>query len=310
MKSGNEITTNVASEVEVIRHRIYEVRGLRVMLDRDLAELYGVETRALNQAVKRNIDRFPDGEVQFVMTEELNRKEEYTVICRVTNAEELFILLQVGDILDRQAVIWSLDIRYLMGMRMDRVMSFERPFTLRIVGKMISQMGYEKCSVYTTHSVRTMMEIRDCTSVEYSPYHFLMSVGNGIDLVFPDHGAVERYKVYQITDEEEVYFEKVRDIETGRIKSFELKNEECITKGEHFMFFDDLCDAGGTFLGELKILKEKYPNARFDIRVAHIVNEVGLDNLCKNFDTVYTTESYRDWSKVAKEKGYTNLVTK
>ena len=60
MKSGNEITTNVASEVEAIRHRIYEVRGLRVMLDRDLAELYGVETRALNQAVKRNIDRFPD----------------------------------------------------------------------------------------------------------------------------------------------------------------------------------------------------------------------------------------------------------
>ena len=60
MKSGNEISTNVASEVEVIRHRIYEVRGLRVMLDRDLAELYGVETRALNQAVKRNIDRFPD----------------------------------------------------------------------------------------------------------------------------------------------------------------------------------------------------------------------------------------------------------
>ena len=60
MKSGNEITTIGASEIEVIKHRIYEVRGLRVMLDRDLAELYGVETRALNQAVKRNIDRFPD----------------------------------------------------------------------------------------------------------------------------------------------------------------------------------------------------------------------------------------------------------
>lgn len=60
MKSGNEITAIRTSEVEVIKHRIYEVRGLRVMLDRDLAELYGVETRALNQAVKRNIDRFPD----------------------------------------------------------------------------------------------------------------------------------------------------------------------------------------------------------------------------------------------------------
>lgn len=60
MKSENEITAIRTSEVEVIKHRIYEVRGLRVMLDRDLAELYGVETRALNQAVKRNIDRFPD----------------------------------------------------------------------------------------------------------------------------------------------------------------------------------------------------------------------------------------------------------
>ncbi len=60
MKSENEITAIRTSEVELIKHRIYEVRGLRVMLDRDLAELYGVETRALNQAVKRNIDRFPD----------------------------------------------------------------------------------------------------------------------------------------------------------------------------------------------------------------------------------------------------------
>lgn len=48
------------SNIEGIKHRIYEVRGLRVMLDRDLAELYGVETKVLNQAVKRNIDRFPE----------------------------------------------------------------------------------------------------------------------------------------------------------------------------------------------------------------------------------------------------------
>jgi hypothetical protein len=38
---------------------IYEIRGQKVMLDRDLAKLYGVETKVLNQAVKRNIKRFP-----------------------------------------------------------------------------------------------------------------------------------------------------------------------------------------------------------------------------------------------------------
>ena len=48
------------ADIEVIKNRIYEVRGLRVMLDRDLAELYGVETKVLNQAVKRNIERFPE----------------------------------------------------------------------------------------------------------------------------------------------------------------------------------------------------------------------------------------------------------
>lgn len=42
-----------------IEHKIFTIRGVQVMLDRDLAELYGVETRALKQAVKRNIGRFP-----------------------------------------------------------------------------------------------------------------------------------------------------------------------------------------------------------------------------------------------------------
>ena len=48
------------NDLELIRSKIYEIRGQKVMLDRDLAELYGVETRVLNQAVKRNSDRFPE----------------------------------------------------------------------------------------------------------------------------------------------------------------------------------------------------------------------------------------------------------
>lgn len=44
---------------QTIQNKICTIRGMQVMLDRDLAELYGVETRALKQAVKRNIERFP-----------------------------------------------------------------------------------------------------------------------------------------------------------------------------------------------------------------------------------------------------------
>ena len=46
-------------DIQIIQNKIYEIRGQRVMLDRDLAELYQVTTGALNQAVKRNVARFP-----------------------------------------------------------------------------------------------------------------------------------------------------------------------------------------------------------------------------------------------------------
>ena len=56
-------------DLQIIQNKIFEVRGCRVMLDYHLADLYQVETRALNQAVKRNIGRFP-GDFMFVLTKE------------------------------------------------------------------------------------------------------------------------------------------------------------------------------------------------------------------------------------------------
>lgn len=47
-------------ELQIIQRKIYEVRGQKVMLDFDLAELYETETKRLKEAVRRNIDRFPD----------------------------------------------------------------------------------------------------------------------------------------------------------------------------------------------------------------------------------------------------------
>lgn len=58
------------NEIQIIQSKIYEVRGRRVMLDTDLAELYQVETRALNQAVKRNENRFPDDFMYRLTSEE------------------------------------------------------------------------------------------------------------------------------------------------------------------------------------------------------------------------------------------------
>ena len=58
-------------EIEQIKKSILEIRGKKVMLDMDLAIIYEVETRVLKQAVRRNIDRFPDDFMFELMAEEL-----------------------------------------------------------------------------------------------------------------------------------------------------------------------------------------------------------------------------------------------
>lgn len=62
--------TKLILSYEIIANKIILIRGKRVMLDRDLANMYGVKTKVLNQAVKRNIGRFPD---DFMFR--LNKKE-------------------------------------------------------------------------------------------------------------------------------------------------------------------------------------------------------------------------------------------
>ena len=66
-------------ELQVIQNHIYEIRGQRVMLDRDLAELYGVTTSALNQAVKRNQERFPE-DFMFQLTSDETEKWKSQIV--------------------------------------------------------------------------------------------------------------------------------------------------------------------------------------------------------------------------------------
>jgi len=68
-----------------IEKRIYTIRGLQVMLDSDLAEMYQVETKVLNQAVKRNLDRFPK-EFRFQLTHtEMNHLRSQFVTSSLTH---------------------------------------------------------------------------------------------------------------------------------------------------------------------------------------------------------------------------------
>ena len=69
-------------EIEIIKNSIHEIRGKKVMLDMDLAKLYEVETRVLKQAVRRNMERFPE-DFMFELTEdEIHNLTSHFVISR------------------------------------------------------------------------------------------------------------------------------------------------------------------------------------------------------------------------------------
>lgn len=88
------------NDLAVIQRKIYEIRGQRVILDRDLAALYGVETRVLNQAVRRNMDRFPE-DFMFQLTLE----EWQTMSSQIVTTEDTD--KQTDSILKSQIVISS-----------------------------------------------------------------------------------------------------------------------------------------------------------------------------------------------------------
>ncbi len=85
---------------EIVINKIYQIRGKKVMLDRDLAEMYGVETRVLNQAVKRNEKRFP-ADFMFQLTED-ELKEWKSQI--VTSNKEKMGLRKLPNVFTEQGV--------------------------------------------------------------------------------------------------------------------------------------------------------------------------------------------------------------
>ncbi|MBP5650289.1 MAG: ORF6N domain-containing protein [Bacteroidales bacterium] len=107
-KKKTELNTNCDQSLEVqklhlnqqdIEKLIYVIRGTQVMLDSDLATLYGVETRALNQAVKRNINRFPDDFMFQLMKVEWANLKSQIVTSNTSENQSVVVLASQNVIL-------------------------------------------------------------------------------------------------------------------------------------------------------------------------------------------------------------------
>lgn len=254
--------------------------------------------------IKYSISHFPDGEVQITLGE-FSRKDEIEVKCRITSAEELFILMQVADILRRHGMRFSISIYYLMGMRMDRVMDFNRPFTLKMVVDILDSLCATSIAIFCPHSKVTTQLFRKTEVVPLNPVEWMGEEKHFWDVyqvVLPDAGAAERYFDGNVPFDI-IIGEKVRDVETGKILSIKVKNPEAIDGGWPLIMIDDLCDGGGTFVGLANAIREVEPDIEINIAVNHMVNPKGIENLSKTFDHVYFSNSYKDWNGFKAEYG-------
>lgn len=241
---------------------------------------------------------FPDGEKQIEFLEPLSVMTQYVVKTRITSADELFILMQTAEILNRNNIKWSLQISYLMTMRMDRVMDNNRPFSLKIVADIIKGLGAERIEIVEPHSTVTTKLI-GATAIRGDWYGKAIRLAvDGVStypvICYPDKGALQRY-----SDEfsphvfDTIHFDKVRELSTGKIIGLKCDTIEVI-KDRNVVVIDDLVDGGATAIGIAEQLRQN--GAKQIVFVCtHAVNEVGFIRLASTYDKVFITDSYRDW---------------
>ena len=103
------------NEIQTIQNKIYEIRGQRVMLDFDLAAMYGVETRALNQSVKRNIERFPEdfmfqltkGEFEILTNQVMKSQEADCDASDFSGDSNLLSQIVISRLIDKNGKSWG-----------------------------------------------------------------------------------------------------------------------------------------------------------------------------------------------------------
>ena len=256
--------------------------------------------------IKYTISRFPDGEVQITLGE-FSHKDEVNIRCRITSAEDLFILMQVADILVRHGIYFNISIYYLMGMRMDRVMDFNRPFTLKMIVNILDSLGASDIAIFCPHSEMSLdlfrkTEVHAIYSEDWEKFMEELTTSNDYQMMLPDAGAVKRYCYDDKPADSVLIGQKVRDLATGNITSIGIANPEALN-GKRILLVDDLCDGGGTFCGLAKAIREVNKNAKIDIIVNHMVNPKGIENLSKTFDHVYFSNSYKNWNGIKAEYG-------
>jgi ribose-phosphate pyrophosphokinase len=237
---------------------------------------------------------FPDGQRHFKLETHERDHNEVTIETALTSAQDLFDVLLATDVLHNYGYTVNLDVRYMLGARMDRSIDCDQPFTLRTIARVLNSQWYNKVRVLDAHSDRTIKLLYHAYNV--LPYGAVKQVYEELGrplIVIPDAGAEERVnhfnRAIQFADAP-VQCRKHRDMATGALSGFSIEDPSRV-EGRTCLILDDICDGGGTFVGLSGKLKEAGANDVY-LFVTHAIMSKGVR--LAGIKRVYATNSLWD----------------
>jgi ribose-phosphate pyrophosphokinase len=235
---------------------------------------------------------FPDGQphVKLLHVPDPGAYRAATIEATLRTPADVFEVCLLADVLRAQGFSASLDIRYLMGARMDRPIDGLSPFTLRVVTSQLLACGFKRIRVLDAHS-EVALKLLGATNV--LPHVVVDNILARWDTessvaVAPDKGALHR--VRQLAGSRKFHVRagnKHRSSATGALGGFTVEDPTFLAH-KACLIIDDICDGGGTFTGLANVLRV-HGALSVDLFVTHGLFTKGLPLL--GIDTVYTTDT-------------------
>lgn len=223
----------------------------------------------------------------------LDIKKPVDITARIINFSELEILLCLVSALRKyDYVINSINFVYLFGMRSDRAFQKGEPNYFRdIIAPIINAMNIDKIAFLHPHSMLSLSVIKNAISYIHFDTKLTESLNDKINntIIRGDASVIDSYG--------QLYFDKIRmgseihvTLNDG-LKSIDfLKN----TSAPNIVIFDDLCDGGGTFIEEAKLLRKHGIEKKLILVVTHALFSKGYNIVADYFDEIICTNSYQD----------------
>lgn len=209
--------------------------------------------------------------------------EENTVVIRweFHSEDEFMHLAQLVDLVrSYKPTRLELYMPYLPYARQDKEITNETTFALRTFAKLLNSLEFDSVTSVDAHSdsaKKLITNFQDCSSLNFK-LNFYVEVSSPTLLCFPDVGALNRYKGIIKKDIPACSFSKIRDQDTGYIRSLILDQQDILIKNGRVLIVDDLCDGGMTF----KLVATKLHElgaSEVNLYVSHGIFSKGLKTL-------------------------------